>query len=641
VVDSLPVLLAASGARTASAASVARHGGFNPAALLPWAAPLVLAAPVVGFVVEAVGIRGRRAAGNFGLFVVLVMLAATATVGWVRFHVATAYTVTYDWINIPVAYQGDPRFQEFVVELAMRYDHLALAGLGAVLLILLLALAWHRTARGEQGPIRFQVAAMLLALGATGALLSPDLVAFAGFWVVAGVASYLLLGHRWGTEAAGRRGRIALALPFAGDVALLAAVAVLYSRFGSLEMGGLWPQLHKVPGVGLKSLDAAAVLAVVAVTIRSSIWPFTPWQTAAADAPPSALAAVAGVWPVLAGTLLLRVLPLIGGGGPQPHRIAAYAFGVAAVVGPLASLVATDARRALLLGSSGAVALGLLGILYSPSDQAGFTALLAAATARAGGLLAVGAAVAAMRTVDLRELGGAWVRMRWTALALLLAAVGLAVAGYAPASLRPGSIAWLAFAPALALVALAAFRTYAAAAHGPLRRRRAFEPSRVREAPALAAGGALVSGLAGLVAVLLAFWPGWTGYLQHAAGAAPGHGPWAVVGAGLVVAGAGAALVGLWTAKDAVLGAAAAAGAVQVSLVARVAALAERVAGRTGAGLRALDGPALSGLEGALGRSLAAAGAVPGPRRLPWVPTLLGVAVALAVIFGLLGQGGR
>ena len=50
-------------------------------------------------------------------------------------------------------------------------------------------------------------------------------------------------------------------------------------------------------------------------------------------------------------------------------------------------------------------------------------------------------------------------------------------------------------------------------ASGPLRRRRAFEPGRVREGPVSLAVAELLLGLVGLAVAALAFFTGWVAYL--------------------------------------------------------------------------------------------------------------------------------
>ena len=629
-------------ASAATVATAARRGGFDPASTLPWVVPLILAAPLVGYVMLLGSVRSRRGAANVGTATLVVMLLATLLVGWARLRQASPYKVAYQWINIPVAFTGEQRFQGFGIDLVFRLDHVALAALTTVLIVLIACLLWHRVAgRGEQGPVRYHVNTLLLALGAAGVLVSGDLAELLAFWLLTGLATYLLLGHRWGTEGAGQRGRVALAIPFLGDIALLCGVSILYSRFGTLTLDNLLPTLSTTPGVGLKSLTAASVLIFGAVAIRAGVWPFTAWQTATVDAPASAVAAVAGVWPVLAGSLLLRVLPLMGAAGAQAPRIAGYTLGVAAVVAPLLGLVGVELRRSVLLASAGAVALTLLGVLYPASVSVAFAGLLAVAAARAGAVLAVTSAAGAMRTVDLRATGGGWKRMPGTSAALLVAAAVVSAAGLGSALLRESGPAWIAFGAGLALVALSMFRTYFAVAHGQLRRRRAFEPERVREAPTAVVISAQLCGALGVVALVLGFLTGWVGFLGARGQAV------AVMGTNVLwliapIAGVAAAGLAFWSRKDDGLRISALLGDFLGTLWDQAGGLYGRFLARPGQQIvHGVEDVGLPAAESGVGHALTGTGGLAGSveRGLPWLPAMLGLGVVLAAAFALMTQG--
>src|SRR5262249_6022178 len=162
------------------------------------------------------------------------------------------------------------------------------------------------------------------------------------------------------------------------------------------------------------------------------------------------------------------------------------------------------------------------------------------------------------RTIDLRAMGGAAerlpdarIRMPATSAALLLSSAVVALAGLETAMLRPGTTIWIAFVPALVLVAFAALRPYFAVVHGALRRRRrASGPARVREVAGSAAGSALVCAVLGLAALVAAFVPSWLGFLGtrgHGVTALGTNVLWVVA----PIAGAAAAAAAFWLRKDA------------------------------------------------------------------------------------------
>lgn len=628
-------------ASTASTASAARPGGFDVAATLPWSVPLLLMAPLAGFVFLLSGVRGRRSAGNLGLLTVAVVLGADLLTGWARFRARGTYQAGYQWLNLPVATTGDSHFQGFGIDAALRVDHLTVALVAGLALVFGACLLWHRVGgRQEPGPVRHQVNALLLLFAAVGVLLSGDLSELVAFWLLAGVASYLLLGQRWGSEGAATGARVALWLPYLGDLALVGAAGLLYSRFGELRPDRLFPILGATPGVGLKTLTAVALLVFLAVATRAAIWPFSAWQTSAAGASPSLVALVAGVWPLLAGDLLYRLLPLFGAAGLLGHRLPAAALAVAAVAGPALALVGVELRRSLLLASSGAVSLGLLGILYPPSAVVAVTGLVAIAAGRVAALLAGASAAAAMRTADLRETGGGVARLRVTSLALLGGAVAVALGAAAAPAWRPQSAAWIAFAVGELLAGAGMVRVYVAVAHGPLRRRRAFEPNRVREPAPGVTAATLLAVATGLLAAGLGFLTAWVGFIDGAR-----HlGPAGIVSllwllpAGLGL-GAGLAMI---PRQVAVLAAGAGAGSRFRGLSARAGAGWGRfVSGPGLAAMEETEGRLLPAAEAGLAHGLEEAGGRMGSGRRPWLPLALGLALALLLGLGIAAGGFR
>jgi len=130
----------------------------------------------------------------------------------------------------------------------------------------------------------------------------------------------------------------------------------------------------------------------------------------------------------------------------------------------------------------------------------------------------------------------------------------------------------------------------------------------------------------------------WTAALQ--AGGRPVPGP---VGAGpllalaLLVVGLLAAF-GVWLRKDAVLGLSATLGARELRARSTLAALiARRLISLPAEAVRVLEERVFPGLESSLGRALLVTGGLV-DRRPPLVPTLLGLALVLALVFGLLGR---
>jgi hypothetical protein len=174
---------------------------------------------------------------------------------------------------------------------------------------------------------------------------------------------------------------------------------------------------------------------------------------------------------------------------------------------------------------------------------------------------------------------------------------------------------------------------------GELARRRAFEPGRVREAPAPVAGAGLTAALVGVLGTVLTFFTGWAAFLQAGRHA---------VSVGTDVLWLAWPVVGLATAAGVVL----TRSQVPVTLLGRLGesyvvawgmggALYARFVSRPGLQIvRGVESVGLPAFESGVGRALVSMGVL-AARSLPWVTSLLALAAALAIAFGLLSPGVR
>jgi NADH:ubiquinone oxidoreductase subunit 5 (subunit L)/multisubunit Na+/H+ antiporter MnhA subunit len=516
------------------AASGARPGLFDPFSTLAWAVPILVIAPLAAFVIAITGVRTRRSASNTALFGAVVSLLATLLVGWGLAKKSVPFVTDYQYFNLSVAFNGPTAFQSFGIDIVLRVDHLTVVALLVVELCVLGTLGWHRVmGRSEAGGARFHAIASLFLFGSAGTLVSNDLAELVTFWGLTGAATYLLLAHRWGLEAPARATRIALALPFLTDLFLLCGIAVLYSRYGVqthpslgrsfLDLTTLVPILHTASGWTVKALVVASVLVFVGIAGRLALWPLSSWFTrTTVDSPAAASAMTQAVWSVLAVVVLYRFMPIFAASNLQTLHALLYGCGAAAIIAPLIGLVTNEPRRAIALIGSGVAAVGAA-VVIDGYQNAGFTfavagvaCVLAAALARVAASLTASVVSIAMRTDDLTEMGDAWRRTRASAVALLVAGIvlGLSAAGALGFSVSSSSRLGLALGEAVLLVSIASMRIFLAIAIGPLRRRRAFEPDRVRDAPSSSLTWAFVLAAAGVALVAASFAHNWLEFLD-------------------------------------------------------------------------------------------------------------------------------
>jgi hypothetical protein len=247
-----------------------------------------------------------------------------------------------------------------------------------------------------------------------------------------------------------------------------------------------------------------------------------------------------------------------------------------------------------------------------------------------------------MRTDNMAEMGDAWNRMRSSAIVLVAAAVvmALSASGAMAFGVSSRSVLGIVLGEAVLLIAVGGVRVFLAVAIGPLRRRRAFEPDRVREAPRpsltwlywLAAGGA---------AFLVASWiRGWLDFLDGSKHPAPSVGAY-VLWVFVALIGFAAVTIAYVRDKDGALKASGRAGA----WVARLGAAGSRnferfiVAPVSEIAIRVGDRWIPAGDAG-LGSAIETTGrfAVAGAR-LPVLPVIVALAVVLTLVVGLAAPG--
>ncbi|MGH7763885.1 MAG: proton-conducting transporter membrane subunit [Candidatus Dormibacteraceae bacterium] len=632
-------------------ASGSRPSGFtfDPASALSWAVPLMVIAPLAAFVLAISSIRTRRASSSMAMLGAVVTMLATLLVGWGTAKKSTPFLATYQYINLPVAFSGPVNFQGFGIDIVLRVDHLTVVALLAIEICVIGAIGWHQVmGRSEPGAARFHALISGLLFGCVGGLMSWDLAELLAFWGIAGAMTYLLLAHRWGLDEAARSARVALALPFLTDLSLLCGIAWLYARYGVQNLSTLLPILHTNPGWTVRSLVVASVLLLIGVAGRLALWPLQSWVTqTAVTAPPAASALGQSVWSVMAIVVLYRLMPVFDASNQQTLRASMYACAAAAVVASLLALFGNEPRRIIALLGSAVAAVGAAIVIHGFENPhatfaiAGVACVIAAAPARAAATLAASSIATAMRTGDMAEMGDAWGRMRASSLTLLAGGVVLALSTWAALSFGVSSRSWLGvlLGEAVLLVAVGVTRVFLGVSIGPLRRRRAFEPDRVREAPSPSLGWPYLLALAGAVFLIASAIRGWLDLLDGLKHPEPSAGSF-VLWVGIAALGIAAAIVAYARDKDGAILVSTMSGAWLGARMASAAAFIDRflvapsgdLSGRMEQWLPAGDG-ALGRLADASGRLAIAGG------RLPALPLLVLLAVVLAAVLGLVAPG--
>jgi NADH:ubiquinone oxidoreductase subunit 5 (subunit L)/multisubunit Na+/H+ antiporter MnhA subunit len=246
-----------------------------------------------------------------------------------------------------------------------------------------------------------------------------------------------------------------------------------------------------------------------------------------------------------------------------------------------------------------------------------------------------------MRTDDMAEMGDAWRRMQASAVAILVSGLVLALSALGALTFAVASRSWLgvALGEAVLLVALGSLRIFLSIAIGPLRRRRAFEPDRVREAPPASLGWPYWLALVGGVLVVASLVRGWLDFIDGRHHTAPSGGTyvlWLVV----ALVGFGGAVIAYAANKEGAVRASAGIGAWLGTFVTFGTAVVNRFVIAPVLDLARRTGDWIPAGDGDLGRAAITSGRFAlGATRAPVLPLIVLLAVLLALLLGLVSPG--
>lgn len=197
----------------------------------------------------------------------------------------------------------------------------------------------RRYLRADADPRGFAVAALLLLAAVMLFVVADALWLIALGWIASGWLMAALVGHvaSWPEARAARRRMIATFL--AGDLALVGALVILAAESGSLSIGALGP-IADTPAT------IAALLLVLAATVRCALFPFHRWLARSMTAPTPASALMHAGFVNAGGLLLIRFAPVLEA-APAARALAIGMGIVAALVGSAMMLVRPDVKRAL------------------------------------------------------------------------------------------------------------------------------------------------------------------------------------------------------------------------------------------------------------------------------------------------------
>jgi NADH-quinone oxidoreductase subunit M len=295
---------------------------------------------------------------------------------------------------------------------------------------------WGQRYRAAGGSLRvFHTALALNVFSMLVLLASGDLLSLFIGWELVSWASFLIMAL--GGATATRYAMRYLTYAFAGAMAVLGALALVYAQTGSFEFQAL---RDAVPAMDSAGLWALVVLFTVGFGVKMALIPFHLWQAKAYAETPGPGAAFLGAISSRMGlfALVVVLVQLIGAARLADLQLLFPFFSARELLSWVAiftlifatftALRQHDARRLLAWHGIGQGGYMLLGVLIADDigSAGGLMHVFNHATYQAVLFMSVTAVIHRTGTSDLNKLGGLVARMPLSFVAMLIGIIGLA-----------------------------------------------------------------------------------------------------------------------------------------------------------------------------------------------------------------------
>ncbi len=372
-------------------------------------------------------------------------------------------------------------FPSMSIQLQVKVDGLSALVAAFVAFVSFLVVVYsvgYMQKEGGEGLSRYYSLILLFVGAMLGLVMAGNLIQFYFFWEIVGVCSALLIAFWSDREAARKAGMKAFVVTRFGDAALLLAVILAWSLFGTTSFDTIL-QPSSLSTLGGGSVFLLGILILVGAMGKSAQVPLHGWLPDAMEGPTTVSALIHAATMVNAGVfLMVRMLPLF-----QLSQvllsIVLFVGLLSALVGGVCAFAAEDLKRVLAYST-----ISQLGVMFAAVGLGGALAATAATyhmvsqgLFKALGFLAAGSVITAVGTRDMEQMGGLRRRMKYTYIGFLLAM--LAMSGLPPLigfwskdavlslAFSSGAIPAAALLVVFLLTALYSFRALLKVFHGP------------------------------------------------------------------------------------------------------------------------------------------------------------------------------
>ena len=304
-------------------------------------------------------------------------------------------THSYDW------FQAGP----LELTLGVRIDGLTAVMLVVVSSVSLLVQVYSQGyMEGDPGYGRYYAYMSLFITAMLGLVLADNLFMLFIFWELVGLSSYLLIGFWFHKPSAAAAAKKAFIVTRIGDLGLLAAILLIWTRHDTLDIAGIH-ELALTGMLGGTTLTLFGLGLFAGAVGKSAQFPLHVWLPDAMEGPTPVSALIHAATMVAAGVYLMaRFFPVIEA-SPDALNVVGWIGAATVAVGASLALVQTDLKRVLAYSTISQLgymmlALGVFGYavaIFHLFTHAFFKALL---------FLGSGSVNHATNTFDMRLMGG-------------------------------------------------------------------------------------------------------------------------------------------------------------------------------------------------------------------------------------------
>src|SRR5213082_1124599 len=302
-------------------------------------APLILLAPLAGFLVNALAGRvlprrivGLVGAGSVGLAFVASVAILVQVIGGHRLD-QTYFTwwQTVDF-NVPFNLYVDPVSTLMILVITWVGFLIHVYSIGYM--------------REDAGFSRFFAYMNLFVFSMLLLVLSGNLVWLIIGWAMVGLSSYLLIGFWFERRSAVLAARKAFVMNTIGDVGMVFAAFLIFLNLRVLDFQGLFSRVHQLPKGGTV-ITAICLLLLVGAVAKSAQLPLHTWLPDAMEGPTPVSALIHAATMVTAGVYLVARMHMLYDWAPAAAAAVAVIGGVTALFAATIGTSQRDIKRIL------------------------------------------------------------------------------------------------------------------------------------------------------------------------------------------------------------------------------------------------------------------------------------------------------